>query len=48
MARRRNSATQRIVNRNTGVSRMTSGAAKKSANKIGTAMRRKSRGGQGG
>lgn len=46
MARQTN--IQKQINRVTGVSRMTSGAAKKNSKKIRTAMRRKSRGGQGG
>lgn len=41
-------ALQRRVERITGQSRFTSGAAKKNSRRIGNAARRKSHGGQGG
>lgn len=42
------SAMQRVVDRNTGVSRRTSGTATRHKNRMRNAVRRKSRGGQGG
>nr|DAU83009.1 MAG TPA: hypothetical protein [Caudoviricetes sp.] len=42
------SALQRLVERNTGVSRRTSGASTKLSRRTRTAAKRKSRGGQGG
>lgn len=41
-------ALQRLIEKNTGVSRFTSGAASKNKKNIKNAARRKSRGGQGG
>ena len=41
-------AMQRMVERNTGVSRRTSGTATRHRNRMRNATRRKSRGGQGG
>lgn len=41
-------AMQRLINRNTGVSRMRSGSRAQSSRRIATAARRTSRGGQGG
>lgn len=41
-------AMQRQIEKATGVSRFTSGAASKNKRRMRNAMRRKSRGGQGG
>lgn len=41
-------ATQRLIEKNTGISRRTSGAATKNKKRSRSALRNKSNGGQGG